>query len=764
MTLPGDEELEMPLADLANRLGPRGARDRLLQWLGGPGLRQPERLLDIVREARELLAEVDQTTRETVWNVTIAAIAKTGPDLGPDDSDLQAKASRLRAGLHSGRYTVDGFAAGLVGLALDGATTDRERQGFAFLEEAADLGAPLLEPHGRALGWLRAVLLVGNAVNAVNAKAYGEAFDWYAQAITVELALDLYDKVLHQLRGLLNIVKRSPDSLTNRVVGGLAPRVLWIESSPGALGARGEELLQDIFRAAVGQHIAHGQGTLEELVALLQCFKARRFDTLVRTGIVRVPQPDQYGRQLLQKVATAERELPPEDRILAPPDSEQALDEDTLLSAYARIREEGAPGQTATERLNNLQHAFEADFQQRILTTIHSDILNAPPPRSGATLQSQLGSRTVLVQQALARTPDGFWGIATLLMTQEGAVAGGVYTNVPDGLTVLTEDGRTARMHHVGGNVAGLRRELREGWTPHEAASDQVRQSLNVHSYFGHMTDALKLLHEQGKDHLCIVPHGPLHFLPYHLLELDGRPLADDWIVTYMPSVGLLLRASGPSAGRTSGPSAGRERRSDEVAVFGVGFGSEYPFGLPELPESVAEAESVASVYHMRPKLDRDATPKSVCHALEHARVVHLSTHGRHNVIAPGFQTLYLWPADGSDGRLRAYEIATLDLAGIDVITLSACETALGRFDFSDNLRGLPATLLLGGVSAIVSTLWNVEPVVSLAFFKEFHAQVAANGKHRLLEAFSAAQRAARAIDNHYLEWGAFYLTGGRFQ
>ena len=37
----------------------------------------------------------------------------------------------------------------------------------------------------------------------------------------------------------------------------------------------------------------------------------------------------------------------------------------------------------------------------------------------------------------------------------------------------------------------------------------------------------LKMLREQGKDHLCIVPHGPLHFLPYHLLELEGKPLAD---------------------------------------------------------------------------------------------------------------------------------------------------------------------------------------------------------------------------------------------
>ena len=85
----------------------------------------------------------------------------------------------------------------------------------------------------------------------------------------------------------------------------------------------------------------YGYGSLEELVALLQCFKARRFDTLLRGGVVRLPPSDPYARELLEKIAAAERDLPPEDRMLAPPDPGQALDEDTLLSAYARTGEDG---------------------------------------------------------------------------------------------------------------------------------------------------------------------------------------------------------------------------------------------------------------------------------------------------------------------------------------------------------------------------------------------------------------------------------------
>jgi CHAT domain len=42
------------------------------------------------------------------------------------------------------------------------------------------------------------------------------------------------------------------------------------------------------------------------------------------------------------------------------------------------------------------------------------------------------------------------------------------------------------------------------------------------------------------------------------------------------------------------------------------------------------------------------------------------------------------------------------------LVTLSACETALGRVDRADNLRGLPATLLAAGAEVVVGTLWPV--------------------------------------------------------
>ena len=48
--------------------------------------------------------------------------------------------------------------------------------------------------------------------------------------------------------------------------------------------------------------------------------------------------------------------------------------------------------------------------------------------------------------------------------------------------------------------------------------------------------------------------------------------------------------------------------------------------------------------------------------ALEHARYVHLSTHGRHNVVAPAFQSLFIAADQDSDGAVYSHELLRLEV------------------------------------------------------------------------------------------------------
>jgi CHAT domain-containing protein len=260
----------------------------------------------------------------------------------------------------------------------------------------------------------------------------------------------------------------------------------------------------------------------------------------------------------------------------------------------------------------------------------------------------------------------------------------------------------------------------------------------------------LEELAAAGKDKLLISPHGAFHYFPYHLIGPEGAPLADHWTVTYLPTLALL----GP---RPIGLLAARMGRRETVASFGLTYDDDPRPGLPKLEESAAEAAAVAAAFGVAAVPEADATRAQVLDALQNARFVHVSAHGRHNVDAPWFQTLFL-RGEGKAGRLEAHELLGLDLRGLELVTLSACETALGRFDRNDNLYGLPAALLLAGAATVVGTLWPARAVAAELFFPALYEALAAETP--IDDAFALAQRATRKRFPRYRDWGPFYLMG----
>lgn len=270
------------------------------------------------------------------------------------------------------------------------------------------------------------------------------------------------------------------------------------------------------------------------------------------------------------------------------------------------------------------------------------------------------------------------------------------------------------------------------------------------HNYFllgGPPPDQLRAWQAAGKRHLVFWPHGPLHYVPFHLLHVDRKPLADDWtITTIASSAQLLLRPLQP-------------RRKRRLLVLGVSS-ADPRFGLPEQPQVTEHARYLAArVPGARILQPDEATPRAVMAAMRDTDYLHIAAHGSLDVEAPWYQCLYLSPDGGeNDGRLFAHQILDLDLRGIDLVTLSACESALGRYDLNDNLRGLPAAFMLAGVATVVGALWPVTAPVATLFFDELYTQLLAGASKR--GAFRRAQLATRDAQPAYRDWGAFTLIG----
>ena len=65
--------------------------------------------------------------------------------------------------------------------------------------------------------------------------------------------------------------------------------------------------------------------------------------------------------------------------------------------------------------------------------------------------------------------------------------------------------------------------------------------------------------------------------------------------------------------------------------------------------------------------------------------------------------------AGGDDGVLTALEASYLDLDGVDVVTLSACETARGTAESGEGVLGLVSAFQMAGARDVLASLWKVD-------------------------------------------------------
>jgi CHAT domain-containing protein len=343
----------------------------------------------------------------------------------------------------------------------------------------------------------------------------------------------------------------------------------------------------------------------------------------------------------------------------------------------------------------------------------------------------------------LSQTDSGVWQVLVTKSSLTPALC------VEEGLTPMRANahGRTVGLPATGRYVGWLRGAVQLDPGPLDVSAEGARVLQHARQHFAQVVvDQRANLVAAGIDRLLVVPHAASRFVPIHLLGPPDMPLADDWTITYLLNIAQLTVEREPAPAR------------DRIGVFGLSYRN-----LPRLsylPDSEREAAAIAEVCGSTANLDDSATKAAFIDALQTCRYVHLRAHGRMYVDAPSFHTVFLHPTPDQDGKLRAYEVLPLDLTGLELVTLGACETALARVDLSDNPRGLPAALLLAGAQSVIGTLWPVLAAASTHFFHALYTSLIDNGGN-VTSAFAHAQRETRSSYPQYRDWGAFYLIGG---
>ncbi len=234
----------------------------------------------------------------------------------------------------------------------------------------------------------------------------------------------------------------------------------------------------------------------------------------------------------------------------------------------------------------------------------------------------------------------------------------------------------------------------------------------------------------KGVTRMYLVPNAVLYYLPFAALPVSAggswRYLIQDYDISYLPAAAALVY--------------GRMPGHPETRLLAVAPAE------PGLKYAQQEAQSLAALYGGRSLAleGRTATKKAFLGIAGNFEMIDLATHGFFDRLDPLFSGVQLQPGAHDNGRLKVYEILRMRLRA-RIVTLSACETALGsgyfnRFPAGDEFVGLTRAFLSAGSSSVLASLWDANDRSTLVFMRAFY------GSLRQTDEAAALRRAQLAL------------------
>jgi CHAT domain-containing protein len=238
---------------------------------------------------------------------------------------------------------------------------------------------------------------------------------------------------------------------------------------------------------------------------------------------------------------------------------------------------------------------------------------------------------------------------------------------------------------------------------------------------------------------ILIVPHGPLHSLPFHALPIGGGlDLVDAAEITCLPSASTLryLRRA---------PADHDANGGDSILVVGVD-----DHRIPKVREEVEQLEQLFP--HGRSLRGREATLEALSSAAAEVDYLHVAAHGIFRQDDPFFSALRL-----ADGWLSLYDIYGLQLKA-RLVSLSACQSGRSWVGGGDEMVGLVRGFLYAGASSLVVSLWPVHDSTTAELMSSFYRSLRAG--ELPASALRSAMIEVRAKHPHPYHWAPFVLIG----
>jgi CHAT domain-containing protein len=243
--------------------------------------------------------------------------------------------------------------------------------------------------------------------------------------------------------------------------------------------------------------------------------------------------------------------------------------------------------------------------------------------------------------------------------------------------------------------------------------------------------------HLGGVRRLYVVPVQQMAGLPL-------EALTERYTISYLPSGTQLVRLAEAQRPQASGTLlalgdpvfvAPNQLYPHEPPALAASLGP----GYADLPGTAREVQALAALFEKPTVLLRSDASEQRLEQLRASgrlgeyRYLHFATHGQANRLK-AFESALILAQDALPdatrrkegeryygGRLTAKEVLASWRLSAELVTLSACESGLGRAGGGDGLLGFGQAFLLAGARAVVLSLWQVDDTATALLMQRFY-------------------------------------------
>lgn len=515
----------------------------------------------------------------------------------------------------------------------------------------------------------------------------------------------------------------------------LADALTLIEQSAkiaGAMrGAVASSNLRAAFRAARADRIDLHTEILMRLHAQYpkQDYAARAFNLTERWR----------ARSLVEMMGEARAELRQD---LTP---EQSDREEKLIGAIASAQRvlfrpnlPEARRKQIEQQLTAAEHEFEL-FQIELRRAGNRYAAGQYTPASDVrTIQEQLSANTALIEFAVAEKQSYAWVVTPAgIKSAELPGRAAIESRIDAFRKLAARPGNTltasAALTRIDAEASAIYRDL---LAPLEPALKSVTQ-------------------------LTIVPDGILAYLPFEALPTPKGRLVERFRVAYAPSASAL---NALKQRNRKPPPRSLLAFADPAYGNPPALVAERGFDFTRLPQTRAEVAAIRTLFPVsKVFVGAEADEHALKSAdLENFQYLHIAAHGYFDEQHPARSGVVLTPGQDDDGVLQAHEVMRLRL-NADLVTLSACQTGLGKLLAGEGVLSLSRAFFYAGAQSTVVSLWNVNDAATAQLMKSFYTNLTRGlPRDEALRQAKLAMLKSTAWRHPYF-WAPFIFTGNPY-